>query len=230
VPFNESWGIQGVHRSREFQDLVRSVVADTRSLDPTRPVVDNSGWCHVDTDVVDVHDYDQDPAALTDRWSGLAERGWELLAQHGDSDLGDNFDLDTYLRHIGVDDITAVDRKELMAQLPVTDVWAEGCTPPPDARFPIVLSEFGGAGLAMDADVRDRFDYGGAADANELLDRFRRLVTAAESIPGLAGWCWTQLTDVEQEVNGLMTADRRPKVAPRLLRAALEHAPWTTQR
>ncbi len=29
---------------------------------------------------------------------------------------------------------------------------------------------------------------------------------------GVEGWCWTQLADVEQEVNGLLTADRRPKL------------------
>lgn len=28
----------------------------------------------------------------------------------------------------------------------------------------------------------------------------------------LAGFCYTQLTDVEQEINGLLTYDRRPKV------------------
>ena len=32
--------------------------------------------------------------------------------------------------------------------------------------------------------------------------------------PGVAGLCYTQLTDVEQEVNGLLTYDRRPKFPP----------------
>jgi hypothetical protein len=36
----------------------------------------------------------------------------------------------------------------------------------------------------------------------------------------LAGACWTQLTDTYQEVNGLLTADRRPKCDPAALRAA----------
>ncbi len=30
----------------------------------------------------------------------------------------------------------------------------------------------------------------------------------------ICGFCYTQLTDVEQEVNGLMTYDRKPKVDP----------------
>ena len=29
----------------------------------------------------------------------------------------------------------------------------------------------------------------------------------------LAGFCYTQLTDIEQEINGLLTYDRQPKVA-----------------
>jgi hypothetical protein len=38
------------------------------------------------------------------------------------------------------------------------------------------------------------------------------------------GFCYTQLTDVEQETNGLLTFDRVPKVEPSLLRAATETA------
>ena len=32
--------------------------------------------------------------------------------------------------------------------------------------------------------------------------------------PGVAGFCYTQLTDVEQEVNGLLTYSRLPKFSP----------------
>jgi hypothetical protein len=35
----------------------------------------------------------------------------------------------------------------------------------------------------------------------------------------LAGFCYTQLTDIEQEINGLLTYDRRPKVAPEAIAA-----------
>ena len=36
------------------------------------------------------------------------------------------------------------------------------------------------------------------------------------------GFCYTQLTDVEQEQNGLLTFDRRPKADPELIRAITE--------
>jgi hypothetical protein len=32
------------------------------------------------------------------------------------------------------------------------------------------------------------------------------------SLEFLAGFCYTQLTDIEQEINGLLTYDRKPKV------------------
>jgi hypothetical protein len=38
----------------------------------------------------------------------------------------------------------------------------------------------------------------------------------------VVGFCYTQLTDIEREQNGLLTFDRRPKVAPELLRKATE--------
>ena len=67
VPFNESMGIRDLSSSRDTQEFVAAVVADTRSLDRTRPVVDNSGWEHVDTDIADSHNYDPARAVLPSR-------------------------------------------------------------------------------------------------------------------------------------------------------------------
>lgn len=226
VPFNESWGIQGVRHRADHQQTVRRFVALTRALDPTRPVVDDSGWGHVDTDVVDVHDYDQDPARLAARWTGIATRGWE----RGPLDLDEEapeFDLGRWLEFAQVDDPAAVDRDRLREMVPDVAVWADGCVPPPGDAGPLVLSELGGVGLALGPAVDDRFDYVRAGDGEDLLARFAALVAAAESVPELRGWCWTQLADVEQEVNGLLTADRRPKVDPARIRAALERLPWS---
>jgi hypothetical protein len=39
------------------------------------------------------------------------------------------------------------------------------------------------------------------------------------ALPFVAGFCYTQLTDIEQELNGLLSYDRRPKVAPERLAA-----------
>jgi hypothetical protein len=50
------------------------------------------------------------------------------------------------------------------------------------------------------------------ANAEELLERYGTLISALLESDPVQGFCYTQLTDVEQEVNGLLTYDRRPKV------------------
>jgi hypothetical protein len=82
---------------------------------------------------------------------------------------------------------------------------------------PIVLSEVGGF-LAIPPDIpaehRDvlyRF-YDSFERPEELVEKYRDLMKGIASLPFLAGFCYTQLTDIEQEINGLLTYDRRPKV------------------
>ncbi len=73
VPFNESMGIRDLASSRDTQDFVAAVVADTRGLDRTRPVVDNSGWEHVDTDIADSHNYDPAGSCLPSPGAGFTK-------------------------------------------------------------------------------------------------------------------------------------------------------------
>jgi hypothetical protein len=54
--------------------------------------------------------------------------------------------------------------------------------------------------------------------AEAALARIRGLYDAIARIPQIAGVCYTQLYDVEQEVNGLMTYDRRLKFDPKSIR------------
>ncbi|WP_067163868.1 glycoside hydrolase family 2 protein [Microbacterium sp. TNHR37B] len=69
VPLNESWGVQHVAHDSRMRAFARSLVAVTKALDPTRPVVSNDGWEQVDTDIVAIHDYDADPARLAPRYA-----------------------------------------------------------------------------------------------------------------------------------------------------------------
>jgi beta-galactosidase/beta-glucuronidase len=84
---------------------------------------------------------------------------------------------------------------------------------------PIVLSEVGGFLMippnvpAEERDLLYRF-YGSVHTAEELLAKYHDLMEGIASLPFLAGFCYTQLTDIEQEINGLLTYDRRPKVRP----------------
>jgi len=81
---------------------------------------------------------------------------------------------------------------------------------------PILLWEFGGIGYILREDAakvpRDSWGYSGVELSQEAaLERMRGLYAAIARIPQIAGICYTQLYDVEQEVNGLMTYDRRMK-------------------
>ena len=54
-----------------------------------------------------------------------------------------------------------------------------------------------------------------------MVARFRGLTEALLNDPGMGGLCYTQLTDVEQEKNGLYTYDRQPKFDPETIAAIL---------
>jgi hypothetical protein len=62
-------------------------------------------------------------------------------------------------------------------------------------------------------DLLYRF-YGSVHTPEELLAKYRDLMEGIHSLRFVAGFCYTQLTDIEQEINGLLTYDRRPKVQP----------------
>ena len=82
---------------------------------------------------------------------------------------------------------------------------------------PVILTEVGGflsepADVARDA--RDRlYQFYASIRDEELLARYQDLMEGMASMSFLAGFCYTQLTDIEQEVNGLLTYDRQPKLA-----------------
>jgi len=78
--------------------------------------------------------------------------------------------------------------------------------------IPLWFGELGGLSVGTGDFVYRHVD--------DLAEGYRRIV---EQIPAeVAGFVWTQLADVEQEQNGLYTADRRPKADPAAIRAANE--------
>lgn len=81
---------------------------------------------------------------------------------------------------------------------------------------PIIVTEFGGIAYRIDAPKKDNeFGYGNIEPNKEaFLKRLDETVTALRNNKVIVGYCYTQLTDVEQEINGLMTYDRKPKVSP----------------
>ena len=172
VPVNESWGVPNLPDNPAERHYVQALYHLTRTLDPTRPVIGNDGWESVATDIVGIHDYDDDPARLARRYGLHAELprlfrrerpGGRLLVLEGE-------------RH---------------------------------SELPIVLSEFGG--IAFSA-REGTWGYSRVHDDEEFARRYERLMQAVHSIGILSGFCYTQFADTYQEANGLLYADRRPKI------------------
>ena len=59
--------------------------------------------------------------------------------------------------------------------------------------------------------------YASVESRDEFMEKYRDLVEGISSLKFLTGFCYTQLTDVEQEINGLLTYERRPKAPPQTI-------------
>jgi len=187
VPVNESMGFPGLGQQHPGQyAFIERMVADTRRLDSTRPVIDNDGWEHTDiTDICAIHDYT--PTAQL-----LRERYQETLSGGG------------LPAHVWVGE------KPLFVL---------------GSRYrgqPIMLTEVGGFLVIPQNIPQEKRDmlynfYGSFRTNDELLAKYRDLMEGIASLRFVAGFCYTQLTDIEQEVNGLLTYDRQPKIPPELL-------------
>jgi beta-galactosidase/beta-glucuronidase len=77
-------------------------------------------------------------------------------------------------------------------------------------QHPIMLSEFGGIALIAH-DSEHGWGYSRVRDADQLLAAYEGMLRALHSCRGIAGFCYTQLTDTFQERNGLLTGAREPK-------------------
>lgn len=181
-PFNETWGYR---EEREKNALLTSLYKLTKRLDPTRPCIDSSGNYRVLSEVYDIHDYDQDTQSFQARWDGLTDR----------------------IRETG-------------GVIPAEDPFFNSAPEGPSGRAPffnqpydnqpIFVSEYGG--IRWPDNTVEGWGYGNApATPEEFFARYKGLTEALLNNPEIFGFCYTQLYDVEQEVNGLYTYGRAQK-------------------
>ncbi len=163
-PFNET-------PKNQDNEVLRTVYRVTKMVDSTRPVIDTSGYHHVITDILDIHDYDQNPETFTKRYEPL-KRGEGIIADH----LG-------------------------------------GLEYSKDLCF---VSEYGGIWWSPQS---EGWGYGERPKSeNEFIERYKALTEALLNHPKMCAFCYTQLYDVEQEVNGLYSYDRKAKFDPEIIR------------
>ncbi|KAF2704137.1 glycoside hydrolase family 2 protein [Pleomassaria siparia CBS 279.74] len=186
TPVNESWAYTDLKGNVDQRNHIRALYYMTKTLDPTRPVNDNCGWEHVQTDLTTFHDY-ADSAQLTETCSTLA------------GILGPKAGRQMFVEPIAGQD--------------------PGSSHVPGAV--VICTEFGGVNIAAGpiskTEDRENDEDGGwgyttAADASDLLERVQKLVGAVVDGGHCSGFVWTQLTDIEQETNGLYSFDRKEKL------------------
>ena len=100
------------------------------------------------------------------------------------------------------------------------------------AGQPFLVDEWGGFKYQLPADRGDASGWGynglNLTDEKEFLRLVGEQTALFARLKELSGWCYTQLTDIEQEQNGVYTYDRRPKADPAKLAALFGAKPkWS---
>ncbi|GIP54533.1 glycoside hydrolase family 2 protein [Paenibacillus vini] len=90
----------------------------------------------------------------------------------------------------------------------------------PYSGQPILATEFGG--ISFKKNEWEGWGYSGAVNEEDFTERLRNVVEPMLQSPIIQGFCYTQFTDVEQEINGLLTYDRKPKLPLETIRAIVE--------
>ncbi|MBR2875984.1 MAG: beta-galactosidase [Clostridia bacterium] len=167
-PYNETWEID---RAFQDSDVLKIVYRTVKALDKTRPCIDTSGNYHVETDIFDIHDYEQDYKVFKENYDKLFKEN------------------------------------ELYDRFPDKQQWK---------GEPVFMSEYGGIRVVLQQEnaenTKEAWGYGNAARSlEEFYERYDGLTTALIDNPKMIGFCYTQLTDVEQELNGIYNYDRTEK-------------------
>lgn len=178
-PFNEAF-------PGENTDIMKKAASLTKSFDPTRLLIDTSGYVHsAQTDIYDVHDYEQNAEVFASHYENIPD---SAFTNGFEGDLG-------Y-----------------------------------DGKIPYFVSEFGGAFYDADAvsenngqESGNPWGYGDAPkDEKQFIERLSSLCKTLRDNPDVCGFCYTQFTDVMQEMNGLFTFDRREKFNTEIIRKAVK--------
>lgn len=110
---------------------------------------------------------------------------------------------------------------------PHMDDPAEAFSTTENKGQPVFISEYGGIGWKIGHTPGNAWGYGNnPTTEEEFLARFKGLADACLDTEGIMGLCYTQLTDVEQEINGLYTYERVAKFPASVISAFLTRPAW----
>lgn len=179
-----------------LDDTTRAMFLACKAMDTTRPVLDTSGYAHrvPESDIYDSHDYIYE----TDFAEGIAR----FTERHSGSP-----DKQAFIN-------PGPDRNSPNTPRPAWSIPYRG--------QPYFVSEFGGFKWNPDAAIKSadenqenrKISWGYGSDPVSIEDFYARLEAVCNVLlqnPDMFGYCYTQLTDVYPEENGIYTFDRRPK-------------------
>ncbi|NEG69590.1 glycoside hydrolase family 2 protein [Bifidobacterium choloepi] len=88
---------------------------------------------------------------------------------------------------------------------------------------PFLMTEYGGVAYEPNGQRADSWGYGPRmASGDQVLAEIKALTEAVMTIDYCVGFCYTQATDVEQEVNGLMNHNHQPKFTPAQIHSIMD--------
>lgn len=203
TPMNEEWWPDRI----QFPRFVSDVYDLTKQLDPTRPVCDVSGGVHVKTDIWTTHNYEQNPARLQEIvFNG--ERWFQTP----------NNALDVPRTNVGFNRPKEYNPYDY----PTYD----------EANMPYMLDEFGGIKWVKGQDTEtgnSNTSWGYGEPPHSLEEFYTRLEGQVDALMNIAdnvwGYTFTQLTDVEQEQNGVYFYDRTSKFDMKRIHAIFSKKP-----
>lgn len=188
TPLNEQWWPDDVQYARFVEDIYDI----TKEIDPTRPINDVSGGVHIKTDIWTVHNYEQDPVKLRDAIWQKGNFFQTPLNKQGHPTM-----------NIGFNGLS----NHAIYQFPVYD-----------GSIPYLIDEVGGIKWVRNQDKQafnDAQSWGYGEPPRTQEEFYARLEGQIDTMLEISeyvwGYCYTQLTDVEQEQNGIYYYDRRPK-------------------
>ncbi len=172
-----------------LDDITRAMFLAAKAMDTTRPVLDASGYAHRVAET-DVYD-SHDYLTGEDFWADFEE----FKGRHAQLGAGKGY----------------------------SNVQNGHALSLPYGNQPYFISEFGGIWWRADArpgDEKSSWGYGNAPrDIEEFYHRFQALCDVLLDNPYMFGYCYTQLTDVSVEQNGIYTFEREAKFDRARLRA-----------
>lgn len=203
TPTNEEFWPDRVQYPRLMQDLYKL----TKAIDSTRPFHGTSGGSHIATDIWTVHNYEQDPAKLK-----------ELLYNDGKLMEAPKWEIQLMPKNIGYNGLKYTDQYTF---------------PQYKHDMPYLIDEFGGIkwNPSQQMESAQNTSWGYGEPPHSLEEFYARLEGLVNTVLSLSdhvwGYCYTQLTDVEQEQNGIYYYDRSPKFDMKRIHAIFSKNPET---